>query len=201
MKVDLYVILGVSRDAPKSSIKKAWKKMAQKHHPDREDGDEELFKQIVKAYEVLSDDEARAHYDATGEEEPKREQMNQAEIELIALFDKIIEDDGFFNRNIIKYLRETIIRFKADGNSEKGKAMSSALKYRRFLNRITDPDGEPTFLEEVILRKVKAQEARISFIEKKQKLLDEMLDLVNTMSDNVVEPPKPDIFDQGWTIK
>lgn len=62
-----YDLLGVSREASEKEIKAAYKKKAMKHHPDR-GGDEATFKDISKAYEVLSDLEKKQVYDAYGEE-------------------------------------------------------------------------------------------------------------------------------------
>ena len=62
-----YEILGVSKDADHATIKKAYRKLALQHHPDR-GGDSEKFKQIGKAFEVLSDQEKRGMYDKFGEE-------------------------------------------------------------------------------------------------------------------------------------
>jgi DnaJ family protein A protein 2 len=65
---DLYEVLGVARDAGGDAIKAAYRKLALKHHPDK-GGDPEAFKEISKAYEVLSDDGRRKMYDITGSEE------------------------------------------------------------------------------------------------------------------------------------
>jgi DnaJ family protein A protein 2 len=62
-----YEILGVSKEATQAEIKKAYRKLAIQHHPDK-GGDEEKFKEITRAYEVLSDEEKRAQYDQFGEE-------------------------------------------------------------------------------------------------------------------------------------
>ena len=62
---DLYERLEVSNGASADEIKKAYMKMARKHHPDK-GGDAELFKHVQEAYEVLSDDVRRQVYDATG---------------------------------------------------------------------------------------------------------------------------------------
>ncbi len=62
-----YDILGVPKSATADEIKKAFRKLARKHHPDKEGGSEERFKEINEAYEVLSDKEKRAQYDQFGQ--------------------------------------------------------------------------------------------------------------------------------------
>ncbi|MBD2070436.1 molecular chaperone DnaJ [Leptolyngbya sp. FACHB-671] len=69
MARDYYEMLGVSRDSDKEEIKRAYRRLARKYHPDvnKEDGAEERFKEINRAYEVLSEPETRARYDRFGE--------------------------------------------------------------------------------------------------------------------------------------
>jgi DnaJ-class molecular chaperone len=65
MAKDYYKILGIDKSATKEEIKKAFRKLALEHHPDK-GGDEKKFKEINEAYTVLSDDKKRAQYDQFG---------------------------------------------------------------------------------------------------------------------------------------
>jgi molecular chaperone DnaJ len=69
MARDYYEVLGISRDADKEEMKRAYRRLARKYHPDvnKEAAAEETFKEISRAYEVLSDPEMRARYDRFGE--------------------------------------------------------------------------------------------------------------------------------------
>ena len=68
-KRDYYTILGLARDATEEDLKKSYRKLAMKHHPDRNPDDkasEEKFKEAKEAYEVLTDPSKRAAYDQFG---------------------------------------------------------------------------------------------------------------------------------------
>ncbi|MDJ0684133.1 MAG: molecular chaperone DnaJ [Alphaproteobacteria bacterium] len=70
-KRDYYEILGVSKDADAGALKSAYRRMAMKYHPDKNQGDAEAearFKEVNEAYEVLKDDQKRAAYDRFGHE-------------------------------------------------------------------------------------------------------------------------------------
>lgn len=69
MKRDFYEILGVSKNATQEEIKKAYRKVAMQHHPDRNPGDkasEEKFKEAAEAYEILNDADKKSQYDRFG---------------------------------------------------------------------------------------------------------------------------------------
>lgn len=74
-KSDYYELLGVSRSATEDEVKKAYRKLAMKYHPDKNQGDtvaEEKFKEISEAYEVLSDVQKRQRYDQFGHDGMKQ---------------------------------------------------------------------------------------------------------------------------------
>ncbi|MEK7077057.1 MAG: DnaJ domain-containing protein [Patescibacteria group bacterium] len=63
---DYYKILGVSRSASDEDIKKAFRRLAHQHHPDKSGGSADKFKEVNEAYQVLSDKKKRAQYDRFG---------------------------------------------------------------------------------------------------------------------------------------
>ena len=72
-KRDYYEVLGVSKDASAEELKRAYKKLAIKYHPDKNPGDkeaEEKFKEAAEAYDVLSDANKRSQYDRFGHDMP-----------------------------------------------------------------------------------------------------------------------------------
>jgi molecular chaperone DnaJ len=71
--MDFYIVLGLERSATLNEIKRAYRRLARKHHPDINPGDrmaEAKFRQISEAYETLSDPERRRHYDTSGRAAP-----------------------------------------------------------------------------------------------------------------------------------
>ena len=99
MKEDYYKILGVSRNATKAELKKTYRKLAMKYHPDKNKGDkeaEEKFKKINEAYAVLSNDEKRKQYDMFGAERFSK-QYSQEDIFRGFDFNSVFKEFGFGN--------------------------------------------------------------------------------------------------------
>ncbi|MGE6259459.1 molecular chaperone DnaJ [Heyndrickxia sporothermodurans] len=73
-KRDYYEVLGIEKNASKDEIKKAYRKLSKKYHPDinKEADAAEKFKEVKEAYEVLSDDQKRSHYDQFGHTDPNQ---------------------------------------------------------------------------------------------------------------------------------
>lgn len=115
MAEDYYQILGVTKDASEEQIKRAYRKLAMKYHPDHAKGDksaEEKFKKISEAYAVLSDKDKRKQYDMFGSE-GFRQQYTQEDIFRNFDFGSIFREFGFgggFSSN-----RDGGIRFSFGG--------------------------------------------------------------------------------------
>jgi molecular chaperone DnaJ len=76
MSKDYYKILGVEKGASQDEIKKAFRKMAHKYHPDKKDGDEAKFKEANEAYQILSNPQKRQQYDQFGSAGPGGQGFN-----------------------------------------------------------------------------------------------------------------------------
>src|SRR5215471_18475626 len=82
--IDYYNVLGLDKDASQDDIRKAYRKLARKHHPDLNPNDKEAhkkFQQINEANEVLSDPEKRKKYDQYGKDWQHAEQFEKAQQE------------------------------------------------------------------------------------------------------------------------
>lgn len=100
---DYYKILGVEKTASQDEIKKAYRKLALKYHPDKNKGDkasEEKFKEISEAYAVLSDAEKRKEYDSFGQAGFHR-RYSQEDIFRQANFGDIFSDFGFSGDDVL----------------------------------------------------------------------------------------------------
>ena len=97
MSDDYYKLLGIGRNATEAEIKKAYRKLAMKYHPDHAKGDkgaEDKFKKISEAYAVLSDKEKRQEYDTFGSE-GFRQKFSQEDIFRGFNVNDILKEFGF----------------------------------------------------------------------------------------------------------
>jgi curved DNA-binding protein CbpA len=103
---DYYQILGVSKDACEEEVKRAFRKLALRYHPDQNPGNqkesEEKFKEINEAYEVLSDEHKRRHYDQLISWSGYRRKTMVAED---------IFEDTFMNSNDFNWIKEIMEKF------------------------------------------------------------------------------------------
>ncbi len=92
---DYYELLGVDRNATKEEIKRAYRRLALKYHPDKNPGDkeaEEMFKKISEAYSVLSDEEKRAQYDRFGRVDVEFGSTGNPFEDIFSAFSDVFED-------------------------------------------------------------------------------------------------------------
>jgi DnaJ-class molecular chaperone len=137
--MSLYDDLGVDKSADRDTIKRAYRKKAHRHHPDRQGGDAEKFHAVQKAYDVLYDDARRAHYDRTGQDgqEDRRGELlrNLAALfmqavascdvehdDIVGIVHRSINDGKVKNAAMISDLTKGIARFESAKKRLKKKA-------------------------------------------------------------------------------
>lgn len=166
--MNLYEILGVPRNATTSTIKAAFRKLAGKHHPDRDGGDKEKFQEVQKAYAILSDDEKRAHYDQTGEEQHTSVPIEeQARNELRTMFLAIVDA----NADLINYrktMEDMLTTLRKDIQALQTKLRRSMNHREKVLKALK---GKATFLQEALEASIATIHGQISSAEAKLQLL------------------------------
>ena len=107
--MDLYQELDVPRDATSELIKQHYRSLAQQHHPDK-GGDEERFKAIKKAYEILIDPDKRRLYDEVGEITPGFSLRSEAIGELSECLKGILPNINLHTESLVKRMRDAVLQ-------------------------------------------------------------------------------------------
>lgn len=162
-KRDYYEILGVSRDATDEEIKKAYRRLALKYHPDRNPGDkeaEEKFKEINEAYAVLSDKEKRRHYDMYGMADFHKRYTEEDIFRGFNIGD-LFKDLGFGGTDIFSII------FGKEAGRTQGRRRFFDFTFNDFITREQKTEEKLDIyyeLEIPFMDAVKGAEKRISFV-------------------------------------
>lgn len=141
MEKDYYEILGVGKKATKAEIKKAFRNLSKKHHPDV-GGDEEEFKRIQEAYETLSDDKKRAAYDSGGVYVSEDEMEKKARANLIHAFLSAL--NGGLISNIydpFEVISTQIAKARTELNQKIDREREEIERYKDVHNRMKPKDS------------------------------------------------------------
>lgn len=150
---DLYSTLGVDRDATQEDIQKAYRKAAQRTHPDKEGGSEEAFKQVAKAFDILGNTEKRKDYDETGSTgEPTPRSLAQQV--LASLVEHYVERG--LGKDPVAFMRMELVKAIESQSIKHKTAKKSLEKLGRLLNHIK-PGKSP-----VVLVLLKARQAAMT---------------------------------------
>lgn len=203
---NLYDTLGVDKDADPETIKKAYRKKARATHPDH-GGDKEAFQTVALAFRILSDEEKRKRYDATGNVNQRdgfSAETDEQRIEAAAMavaVGKVMAflSKGYGSTRVIEGakagLQDDIRHFKGKISDERAiiKGHESNLK------RIRRKSGanRPAFIERAIQGMVQDAGARIANLEDCIKQATKAIDLLDDYED--VVPPKPETSPWGMT--
>lgn len=140
-RMNHYETLGVEKGATKAEIKKAYRKLAQKHHPDRGGNDEE-FRRVQGAYDTLSDDDRRAHYDAGGDGKVRDDKPELLQ-RIAALANEVVDNADVKYMDLVEGMRERVNNAKRDAHAALARLESQIQRRRTALLRfIRKGEGE-----------------------------------------------------------
>jgi len=171
----LYDILEVPKDANTVEIKKAYKTLSMKYHPDRETGDEEKFKAIKEAYEVLSDSERKAKYDATGATGNRQIDYTT---KLFQLFEAAISRaNDLATTDVLAICNDLVDSTISEGERQKAQFNKEVARIEVFLERLSSKNDN-TIIHDLYRNKLSSLQQHISIIEEEiayQKVIKEKL--------------------------
>lgn len=184
-KIDYYRVLGVKREASAQQIKNAYRKQAKMHHPDAHTGKSpeeqnahaQQMQRVNEAYEVLSDPEERAYYDAHGVSRKQREQaskepMTPIEERILNLFTSVfnpLEQDPR-REKYATMMRQMAERSRREASNEVNRMKSAIEKIGLLKGRMTRKKQTSELFEGLITDQVRRAEAVLSEKEKELQL-------------------------------
>lgn len=175
---DLYKVLGVGKFASKEEIKKAYKKLAKEHHPDTQNGDEEMFKKIVEAYNVLTDDEMRAIYDKTGQKEKMPDDEKVIEFLRVTIIPSILNSPNVYEKDVIKALT-MYIQDNIDTHVEQIQYYEKEIvKLSGVVDRFVVKNGKPNVFREVIKEMIADKRNHVTYYQSEIKFYRYVLEFV-----------------------
>ena len=182
--VDLYEILGVSRNATDDEIKKAYRKKSFMYHPDQNPNDpnsEEMFKRIKSAYEVLSDPERRAVYDETGATEKVDFQGKMASyIVNIILPDLVGQMEGAFESvDMIQHVKNMLQADLNRNHEEKETGNRVVAKLNKFVERTKIKEGRKDFFINIVRNQIDQAKQDILRIDTEIEFLNNFLGIMD----------------------
>jgi curved DNA-binding protein CbpA len=185
-KNTFYETLGVAVDATKAEIKKAFKRKASKHHPDRDGGDKDKFQKIQTAYAVLCDDRKRQKYDTDGEEggEHVLTPRESAYQNLSMLFTGIVSEnmDCIETIDIIKTIEANIKKNRKAPESIIKKMDKRLIKIKKAISKLkrkVKKPGTPDLFEHILGMQQQDAERNISNAREQLEMMDIMVELTN----------------------
>lgn len=180
--MNLYQILGVEPTASNAEIKKAYRRLAQQNHPDKNHGNKEAsekMKDIQRAYDILGDPERRKRYDETGATEDGPTPMTIAREQLAMLFIQMADNKDADSYDFKKGARDNINTMITDMNgkiTQLQRSLRNIEKASKRLKRKTE--GEP-FLLQVLEGHARQTKEKIAHHEKNLEVTGIMLKMLD----------------------
>lgn len=156
MPINLYRTLGIKRDATEDAIRKAYRRLAKKYHPDHNPGRPEVtakFQAVEDAYRVLSDPERKAKYDATGKIDTPTVDKTIADLMsvlspcMMGVIQNIVKQGGkLSSENVVEHMRKSLNKVLGDLEKNRKEAQKKRDELAAVAERFTTAEGEENLL-------------------------------------------------------
>jgi len=178
MDINLYDILGVSKNATFEEIKTKYKSLAQQHHPDK-GGDPDLFKKIKHAYEVLSDPINRKRYDTTGHYDDGPNIQTEALDHLSNLFFKLVPTINADLDDLVLVMKNESRQEKEDVNNNINACNNHIQKLNKIINKIKKKSNSgENFLKMFAENQLKMVHNELQNLKKRIAVLDVVIEIL-----------------------
>jgi len=166
--MNLYETLGIDKSASKSEIKKAYRDLAAKHHPDV-GGKEEIFKKISAAHDILKDEISRSHYDDTGEDKKKElnfEQLAAAFIQaqIIPAIEQIDNVDNCDMLELFNKIISTMLMDCTKALDDLESDTEDIVKLESIINRMKIKDGASNIFTQILTAEVISRRKNVAML-------------------------------------
>jgi curved DNA-binding protein CbpA len=189
--MDLYGILGISRDATSAEIKRAYHQAAKRTHPDAGGSDED-FRNVELAYRVLSDPDARKRYDETGRADDQADNTHARVLGFLSeLLTEVLAREDAKTVDIVGLMRLRIEENRREAAQHVARARKDELRILDVRKRLRAKNSSGEFAFGIIDAQVSGIRAQIERIEQATELLDRakaMLEALEYMPDTFPAP-------------
>lgn len=183
----LYEVLGLKPDASADDIKKAYKRLAQLHHPDKPLGDAETFRRIAYAYGRLIDPGSRLLYDETGREDPEPDPSAEIQDALTKGFQKALQENA---DDILKAVSAFLDEGVAIINKQKKTFKAELAESRKRRNWLTTTK-EKNYYRLIVDANIKACQQNIAECKRQLKIIDLCRQELASYSSSQPQPEPP----------
>jgi curved DNA-binding protein CbpA len=173
-----YTILEISPQASDEEIKKKFRVLAQRYHPDRVGGNEEKFKQVNLAYSILSDPVRRKQFDTTGQYNVNPSLREEAVNNLARLLTYFINEIDPDLENLIVCMKNDIQREKNVITTQISVCITKITKLEKFLKKIKRKKEGENILKAFVASQISTQENNINSLNRNLEVGDKMLEIL-----------------------
>jgi curved DNA-binding protein CbpA len=173
-----YTILEISPQASDEEIKKKFRVLAQRYHPDRVGGNEEKFKQVNLAYSILNDPVRKKHFDTTGQYNVNPSFREEAINNLAKLLTYFINEIDPDLENLIVCMKNDIQREKNTITTQISVCITKITKLEKFLKKIKRKKDGENILKAFVASQITSQENNINSLNRNLEVGDKMLEIL-----------------------